>query len=232
MYILYPYITRIVLPLFVLMVISFSHQVFASNLNVGGSQNCEYYFSVYEKKFQIPQHLLKAISLQESGMWRASLKKRVAWPWTMNVKGKGYRYDSMAEAVAAANRFKASGIRSFDVGCMQVNMRYHPEAFRNLHQAFNPKYNVAYAAYILRQHYEDSGSWDKAVAYYHSKTASKGNRYVKSVRKIWHKERNTNTMALLESKQERQEFAANNVIAHYPVSRPKPDLPSFELSKN
>lgn len=224
MYILYPYITRVLLPLFALVVIGFTHQAYASSLNVN-AKSCEYFFSVYEKKFQIPDHLLKAISLQESGLWKRSEQRKVAWPWTMNAQGKGYRFDSMGEAVNAAYRMQASGVESFDVGCMQVNMRYHPDAFRNLRQAFDPKYNVAYAAYILRKHYEESGSWDKAVAYYHSKSP-KGASYVKQVRKIWHKERNT--MAALENQHETETAA----ISHYPVTKPKPYLPSFEISKN
>lgn len=227
MYILYPYMTRVLLPFLMLMVMAFSGQAMAAPVRLMVNQNCEYYFSVYEAKFRIPQHLLKAISLQESGLWQATEQKRVAWPWTMNVNGKGYRYDSMYEAVSAARRIKSSGVESFDVGCMQVNMRYHPDAFRDLQQAFDPKYNVAYAAYVLRQHYEESGSWDKAVAYYHSKTSERGNPYVQQVRKIWHRERES---AALHTQQP-QEIASNGVISYYPISKPKPALPTFEISK-
>lgn len=231
---IYSYVSRVLLPLLAILLAGFTHQALASGLNVADNQSCEYYFRVYEKKFQIPEHLLKAISLQESGLWSKSEGKKVAWPWTMNANGKGYRFSSMREAVDTARKWQTSGLESFDVGCMQVNMRYHPDAFRDLNQAFNPKYNVAYAAYILRKHYEESESWDKAVAYYHSKTMEKGDLYVRQVRKIWHEERNTNALALLDKRQKRMEevVMADRVIAHYPISKPKPELPSFEISRN
>ena len=163
----------------------------ASSPDLRDANRCTRYFKVYEKKFNIPAQLLKAISINESGRWHSKEKQRVAWPWTLNVAGKGFYFDSKNEALQTVKSHVRAGAKSYDVGCMQINMHYHGKAFRNLNQAFDPRFNVAYAASLLRSHYDANGSWDIAVAHYHSKTQSKGTKYAERVRKIWHNLRKT-----------------------------------------
>ena len=56
---------------------------------------------------------------------------------------------------------------------MQVDLKYHPDAFASLEQAFDPVTNTNYAAQFLLglYHGEAGGSWDVAVGLYHSHTA-------------------------------------------------------------
>ena len=68
---------------------------------------------------------------------------------------------------------------------MQVNLRHHPRAFKNLTEAFDPRYNVAYAARFLRNNFEELGSWKLAAAAYHSRTPDRGSKYVKVVYRSW-----------------------------------------------
>ena len=43
------------------------------------------------------------------------------------------------QAVAAVQALQARGVRSIDVGCLQVNLMYHPIAFASLDDAFDPR---------------------------------------------------------------------------------------------
>jgi len=60
-----------------------------------------------------------------------------------------------------------------DVGCMQVDLHYHPDAFASMDEAFDPEANADYAArFLLAVHDSEAhGSWDIAVGLYHSHSA-------------------------------------------------------------
>lgn len=152
---------------------------------IEGAKLCTRILPQYEKQYGIPAHLLSAIASTESGRYHSDLKIRIPWPWTINAEGKGYYFDSKAEAIAAARRLMAQGVRSMDVGCMQVNLRHHAQAFSSLDQAFEPQHNVHYAASFLRSLYDESRSWKEAAAGYHSKTPSRGSQYVGRVYQSW-----------------------------------------------
>ena len=58
-----------------------------------------------------------------------------------------------------------------DVGCMQVDLQFHPKAFRSLDEAMDPVANADYAARFLVSLYEvTGGNWFAAVGYYHSRS--------------------------------------------------------------
>ncbi len=157
-----------------------------TDLLIEGAKNCTRFLPHYETQYGIPLHLLSAISSTESGRWHDGLKIALPWPWTINADGKGYYLSSKAEAVATARRLRMQGIKSMDVGCMQVNLMHHPRAFASLEDAFDPDRNVAYAAGYLRSLYEAEGNWKSAAAAYHSKTPALGTRYVGRVYNAWY----------------------------------------------
>ena len=68
------------------------------------------------------------------------------WPWATNHAGEGHYFASAPEAITWVAAQQASGIRSIDVGCFQVNLHYHPDAFAGLAEAFDPAANARYAA--------------------------------------------------------------------------------------
>jgi len=152
-----------------------------------GAQACTRHLPKAEKYHNIPTHWLAAIASTESGRYHKRLGLMLPWPWTINVKGKGYYFDSKAEAIKKINEYRAKGITSIDVGCMQVNMHYHGHAFENVQQALEPRHNVAYAAKFLRSNFEDLRSWKKATAAYHSRTPSLGKKYFGTVYRKWEK---------------------------------------------
>lgn len=152
---------------------------------IDGARQCTQQFPIQEQTQNIPTHLLAAISSTETGRWHKQLGMALPWPWTINVEGKGYYFASKAEAVAKTQAFLAQGKRSIDVGCMQVNLKHHHTAFRNLNEAFDPATNVAYSAKFLRTNYNDLGDWIKATAAYHSRTPKYGNAYLALIEKNW-----------------------------------------------
>ncbi|MFA7430008.1 MAG: hypothetical protein WCZ23_07615, partial [Rhodospirillaceae bacterium] len=97
----------------------------------------------------MPAHMLTALSHVESGRWDSGRQEKVAWPWTINAAGEGKIFPNKAEAVAEVRRLQAKGVRSIDVGCMQINLFYHGKAFPDLDTAFDPASNVAYAIEFL-----------------------------------------------------------------------------------
>jgi len=122
-----------------------------------------------EEKYHIKKHLLSTITSVETGRWNKKHQRNMAWPWTVNAQGKGRFFETKREAIAEVKKLQAQGVKSIDVGCMQVNLAYHPDAFKNLEDAFNPYKNVEYGAQFLKKLYVQNGrDWNKAATSYHS----------------------------------------------------------------
>lgn len=142
-----------------------------------------------ERRHQLAPHLLGAISLAETGRWSRDHRASFAWPWTVMAEGKGRYLPSKAAAIAEVMRLQARGVKNIDVGCMQVNLYYHPDAFDDLNQAFDPETNANYAAGFLRDLKDEVGSWKEAVAYYHSRDDQRGDHYQGKVYDLWYGQR-------------------------------------------
>lgn len=135
-----------------------------------------------EKNYNIKKHLLTTIASVESGRWNEDAQQKQAWPWTINAKGKGYFFNTKAEAVQKVKELQAQGIKSIDVGCMQINMLYHGKEFKSIEEAFDPMRNVEYAAKFLTNLYENNNhDWLKAAMSYHSTSPKKAQRYRKKI---------------------------------------------------
>ncbi|WP_353475660.1 lytic transglycosylase domain-containing protein (plasmid) [Salipiger sp. H15] len=119
-------------------------------------------------RHQIPGNLLLGIGLQESGMMHEG--ELTIWPWTANADGDGRYFNNPETAASWVRARKADGVTSIDVGCMQVNLRWHPDAFVSLEHGFDPARNVDYAARLLVSLYEQTGDWVEAAGRYHSAT--------------------------------------------------------------
>jgi hypothetical protein len=138
-----------------------------------------------ERSTHVPDRLLDAIAMVESGRRDPVSGAAYPWPWTINVEGQGHFYDTKAEVIAAVKAFQAQGARSIDVGCMQVSLLYHPDAFSSLEQAFDPVVNAAYGARFLVQLFAQTNAWPLAAAGYHSLTPDIGADYAKKVLAAW-----------------------------------------------
>jgi hypothetical protein len=140
-------------------------------------QVCRQAVAAAERAHNIPTHLLAAIARVESGRRDEVSGTFNPWPWTINFDGQGSFYDNKSQALAAAASMRPRVTRSIDVGCMQISLTSHPNAFASLDQAFDPFQNADYGARFLSQLYEKTGSWPKAVEYYHSATPEIGHEY-------------------------------------------------------
>lgn len=116
----------------------------------------------------VPSSVLHAVALTETG--RKQNGRVRPFPWAINREGKGHWFSTREEALAFARESLAAGRRSFDVGCVQINYRWHGHAFPSLEQMFDPEYTATYAAQFLRNLYEERGDWSAAAGAYHSLT--------------------------------------------------------------
>jgi len=148
-----------------------------------------------ERKWAIPEHLLTAISQVESGRWSTSHKANVAWPWTVTSSGTGRFFDSKEEALAEVELLMTEGVRNIDVGCMQINLHYHADAFDTLADAFDPDKNTAYAAEFLSKLKTPSNSWIDAAGTYHSSTPDRKAYYQGKVMAAWNAARGQTKVA-------------------------------------
>lgn len=106
------------------------------------------------------------------------------WPWAVNSAGEGKWFDSQAEAVAFAEAALAKGDRNFDVGCFQINLRWHSKGFASLEDMFQPEQNADYAAAFLAKLNESEGGWRAATAAYHSRTEALSSVYIEKVETV------------------------------------------------
>ncbi len=155
--------------------------------DAGGADQalCHVATAAAEHATGVPDQLLTAISRVESGRTDPNTGRAEAWPWTINVEGAGHLYPSKQAAIAAVTSFEAQGARSIDVGCMQINLLQHPEAFTSLEQAFDPTANAMFAAHFLTALFQQTGSWPHAAAAYHSQTPQLGHDYQNQVLAMW-----------------------------------------------
>jgi hypothetical protein len=125
-----------------------------------------------EQNYHLPVALLKSIARVESGLPITSPRDVRPWPWTVDADGRGVFFDSRTAAIVW---IRDQGLRHdfVDVGCMQVDLHYHADAFASMDDAFDPGMNADYAARLLLALHngEAGGSWDVAVGLYHSHSA-------------------------------------------------------------
>jgi hypothetical protein len=116
----------------------------------------------------VPVRLLLALAPIESGVGSRS-GQIYPWPWTLNVNGHGsYHFRSRAAAERHLDALIAAGIDNVDIGCLQVNWRWHGVAFASPRAALTPALNAQYAASLLRRYRAQTGTWSGAVGLYHS----------------------------------------------------------------
>lgn len=144
-----------------------------------------------EQRHHLAPGALGAISRVETGRPMPVTGEIQPWPWTLNVAGTGYWFDTRAQAATATAIFLARADHpDVDVGCMQVSMRYHRDLFANLTEALDPQQNVEAGAGLLSRL---AGGRTLAVAsgLYHSATPSIGAPYRDGVAAMRRTQRDT-----------------------------------------
>lgn len=173
-----------VLPvLFALMTISFVWGVSSSDVQAQAGKSIAGFDNICltearraEAQHGIPNGLLQSISRVEAGR-KTVTGEFMPWAWTLNDQGEGLFFDNREAAMRHLQDAVAAGDHSVDVGCMQVNTKWHMEGFLELSDMLDPVQNADYAAGFLLDLHEAHQSWDDAVKHYHSSEPEKNIRY-------------------------------------------------------
>jgi hypothetical protein len=94
------------------------------------------------------------------------------------MEGKGVWFEEEDEARSYVFKNFKRGARSFDVGCFQINYKWHGAAFSSIDEMFDPLANAEYAARFLSDLHAELGNWSKAAGAYHSRTPQFANKYI------------------------------------------------------
>jgi hypothetical protein len=137
-----------------------------------------------ERAYRLPPGLLMALALTETG--RTVDGVPTPWPWSINAAGDGVWFESRQAALDHVRRLQGNGVRSIDVGCMQINLMWHESAFANLDVAFDPAANVDYAARHIKGLRARSRDWLEAAGRYHSWNEERSQAYLERLRTNWH----------------------------------------------
>ena len=151
----------------------------------GAGETCRDQAAMAERAAGIPSGLLLAIGKRESGRFDVGTGGVLPWPWAVNREGEGHLFESRQDAIAYVAAAQRQGSSSIDVGCFQINLKFHPLAFTSLEQGFDPVANAAYAARFLTQLHDRVGNWETAVADYHSASPGLGQPYREAVFATW-----------------------------------------------
>ncbi len=114
------------------------------------------------RETDVPLAVLYAVALTETGQ-RGALHA-----FAMNIHGKPAFNATLPEALSTFDQARRQGENLVDIGCMQINYRYHGKHFTSVQEMFEPSKNVDYAARFLKTLHKGEGTWTSAVARYHA----------------------------------------------------------------
>ncbi|OLP55091.1 lytic transglycosylase [Rhizobium rhizosphaerae] len=123
---------------------------------------CEQEISAAAARYGIPEGILYSVGLTETG------RKGSLQPYAMNIEGKAVFASSAEEVLQLFRSARAQGARLIDLGCMQINYRFHGEQFASVEAMLDPRLNVDYAARFLATLHARHETWTMAVARYHA----------------------------------------------------------------
>ena len=113
-------------------------------------------------RHQVPLSVLYAVGLTETG------QAGELTPYSMNIDGLSVTAANLQDGVRRFEIAQREGAKLIDIGCMQINYRYHAMNFASLEDMFDPAKNVEYAAGFLQILKSREGSWTMAVARYNA----------------------------------------------------------------
>ncbi|WP_299838705.1 hypothetical protein [uncultured Paracoccus sp.] len=127
-------------------------------------------------EYGVPADILGALTLTETGR---RLDGHVRpWAWSVNAEGAGSWFDDPASALAFAEDRVALGRPNVDIGCFQINYRWHGANFPSVAAMFDPLTNARYAASFVLQLYQETGDWRAAAGAFHSRSPGNARKYL------------------------------------------------------
>ncbi len=146
------------------------------------AQLCETAARSAAQRHNVPLDVMRTVALVETGRTRNG--RLEPWPWAINTGGPGHWPETRAAALDLVRARLSQGRQNIDLGCFQVNYRWHGQNFRSLDEMIDPQVNADYAARLLRDHKARLGSWEAAVGAYHSGTPELARRYLARFRAL------------------------------------------------
>ena len=187
-------------------------EVFADNIDK--LKLCKNTIESVELQTDIPKGLLIGIGKAEAN--RKINNKYIIWPWTINHAGKSLFFDNKEQMKDYVFKNLKRKDFNIDVGCMQINIKWHKNNFKKISDMFEVNPNISYAASFLKQLKNKHGSWDKAIKHYHSSNPKKNNPYLIKVKSFWKKAENTKIIKVetnkIESLKKTNETSLANLI--------------------
>ena len=151
--------------------------------NIRKFNSCEKTIKSIELQTDIPKGLLLGIGKAEA--IRKINNKYIIWPWTINHAGKSMFFDTKKQMRDYVFKNLKRNDFNIDVGCMQINIRWHKNNFKKIADMFEVSPNISYATSFLLQLKKKYGSWDKAIKHYHSSDPKKNIPYLIKVKSFW-----------------------------------------------
>jgi soluble lytic murein transglycosylase-like protein len=131
------------------------------------SAPCEREMALAARRHNVPLGVLYSVGLNETG------RKGTLTPYALNVDGRTVLAADLQGAVKEFVDARRNGAKLVDLGCMQINHRYHGAKFASVEAMFDPAKNVDYAARFLKELRAREGDWTMAVARYNAGPANK-----------------------------------------------------------
>ena len=153
--------------------------------NIKKFSSCEKTIESIELQTDIPKGLLLGIGKAEA--IRKINNKYIIWPWTVNHAGKSMFFETKKQMRNYVSKNLKKNDFNIDVGCMQINIKWHKNNFKKIADMFEVSPNISYAASFLLQLKNKHGSWDKAIKHYHSSDPKKNIPYLTKVKSFWKK---------------------------------------------
>jgi Transglycosylase SLT domain len=126
----------------------------------------------------VPHEVLLAVSLAETGRADAAAGGALRpWPWTTGQAGAGNWFATREDAAAHVRDLLAQRVTNVDLGCFQINLRWHGSNFASVEAMLDPATNALYAARLLQSHHDRLQDWSAAAGAYHSGTEALALRY-------------------------------------------------------
>ena len=150
----------------------------------------------------LPENILTSIALVEAGRINRDGSKN-PWPWSLNHAGKSLFFNNKEDAINYLKKHVSPDFKNIDVGCMQINVKWHRENFKSFSSMINPRTNIEYAAKFLKRLKQIHGSWEDAIKHYHSSTPKLHQKYYAKVKRAWsekkYRRKESSTVAVAES---------------------------------
>ena len=160
------------------------------------SMVCEQAARHAAERTDVPLSILRAVTLAETGQTRFDEKRLAAWPWAVQAEMTGHWFPDAPSAIAFAQSLISQGKSNIDIGCFQLNIRWHSKAFQSLEDMFSPERNALYAANFLSQLYQETGDWRSAVGRYHSRNLDLAEAYLQRLETLFERHLSHSPLAL------------------------------------